>query len=280
MIAGATGVFGGTSTVAGARVTVRNNTFSFPGAVGFVAVFGAGTGAVIDIIGNQVTGPMEWAAFQFQTGSSGRIENNSLRECGGRQGCINVGRGQAAVEAPGAIVVGNTVSSATARGTPWGIDVAGGTQGEITGNVVSGGFSGGDPADTASYGYSTVGIRIRGGTDHLVNGNTISGAAVGLEVRVPLQSARDNVMTNVRTAFSGMLGIGPLTNNDITNYVWPFSLTFGAGGLTCNWWGDTAGPQNIPVGANAAIYTPWATAPIARGAGGTCPVSAGRPDER
>lgn len=261
MIAGATGVFGGTSTVAGARVTVRNNTFSFPGAVGYLAVFGAGTGAVIDVIGNQVTGPTSWGAFQFQTGASGRIENNTATLCG-LVGCI------AAIGGPGAVVVGNAVSSVPGLGTQRGIRVRS-DNAVVTGNTVSGGFVGGDPSDTTSYGY-TAGISILSGANQTVNGNTISGAVRGLEGSAVLQSARDNVITGVFTAFSGTFGTNPLLNNDVSNYVTPFTLTFGAGGLTCNWWGNAAGPQNIPVGANAAIYTPWATAPIARGAGGLC----------
>ena len=278
MIAGTTGVFGGRSTVAGARVTVRNNTFSFlPNSwergFGLLAVFGAGTGAVmIDIIGNQVTGPTGWGAFQYQSGASGRIENNTATQCG-RVGCINV------IGGPGAIVVGNTVSSAPGLGTQRGIKV-GSENAVVTGNTVSGGFVGGDPTDPTSYGYTAAGISIGGGVNQTIDGNTISGAALGFEGSAAPQSVQDNVITGVLTAFSGTFGTNPLMHNDITNYVTPFTLTFGAGGLTCNWWGDTAGPQNIPVGANAATYTPWATAPIARGAGGTCPVSAGRPDER
>ena len=259
-------------------MTVRNNTFSFlPNSwgrdFGLLAVFGAGSRAVmIDIIGNQVTGPTGWGAFQYQSGASGRIENNTATQCG-RVGCINVTGG------PGAIVVGNTVSSAPGLGTQRGIRVRS-DNAIVTGNIISGGFAVGDPNDTTNYGYTAAGIHIGGGVNQTIDGNTISGAVRGLEGSAALQSARDNVITGVFTAFSGTFGTNPLLNNDVSNYVTPFTLTFGAGGLTCNWWGNAAGPQNIPVGANAAIYTPWATAPIARGAGGTCPVSAGRPDER
>jgi hypothetical protein len=74
----------------------------------------------------------------------------------------------------------------------------------------------------------------------------------------------------VITAFSGTFGTTTLTKNDITDYVIPFTLTFGSGALICNWWGSASGPVLVPAGASASIYSPWATAPIARNAGGAC----------
>jgi YVTN family beta-propeller protein len=85
-----------------------------------------------------------------------------------------------------------------------------------------------------------------------------------------LQSAQNNVISTVLTGFGNSFAASPFTGNDITSYVNPFALGAPNGALTCNWWGDSGGPQNVPAGADPAVSTPWATAPIANGAGGSC----------
>jgi hypothetical protein len=258
-ISGTSGVYVGGSTVPGNLVTVSNNTFTFtPG--GLMAVF-VPAGAA-DILGNTVTGPMGWGAFQHQGTGTGRIENNVATLCG-PQGCIN------AIGGAGATVMGNIVSSEPGRGTSRGIRVSS-AGALVTGNRVDGGFTGGDPTVAANYGYSAGGIQISGGTNQTVSVNDVSGAVLGLEGNASIAAATDNVITTVMTVFSGTFGTGPLTFNDVSNYVSPFTVTFGTGQLQCNWWGVATGPQNIPGGAAVTIYTPWATAPIARNAGGQC----------
>jgi hypothetical protein len=272
-VAGTSGVVAGPPAVSGAKVTVRNNTFSFlpfPDPVyafGLVGVFAVGNGTVIDIIDNQVIGPMGWAAFQLQFQASGRIEGNSLTRCGGIQGCINVRYGGPR----GSTITANTMSNPPGRASIVAIDVSG-TGTVVTGNVVSGGFGGGDRADSAQYGY-LAGIRIRGDTNLAIDGNSVSGAVRAIDaggLGQAIQSLRDNLISTVGTAFRGTFGTNPLSRNDITDYLIPFSGTFGGGALACNWWGTAAGPQNVPAGTDSSIYTPWATGPIARGAGGVC----------
>ena len=60
--------------------------------------------------------------------------------------------------------------------------------------------------------------------------------------------------------------------NDFTNQL--NDIFFETGGpapiLTCNWWGDAAGPQNVDPSLPTAIFSPWATAPIAGTGGSGC----------
>ena len=64
-----------------------------------------------------------------------------------------------------------------------------------------------------------------------------------------------------------------LQSNDFTGFVIPFSFDGSdplASVLICNWWGSVAGPQNLDPTLPRSLYVPWATAPIAKGAGGLC----------
>jgi len=67
-----------------------------------------------------------------------------------------------------------------------------------------------------------------------------------------------------------------LNRSDVTSYVIPIAGD-GLVDLTCNWWGTLAGPLNVPVGVPAAVFTPFATTPIANNAGVTCGVALGAP---
>lgn len=267
VVSGTAGVQVAPSSVGGAKVTVRNSTFSFSG--GLMAVFASNNPVVVDIINNQVIGPSSWGAFQLQSGATGRIESNTATDCG-VVGCINVRS-----NAVGVVVTGNTVSASPGIGATLGIDVglSGSTGATVTNNTVSGGFTGGNPADPANYGYAGGALRLTGTADgsETVSGNTLSGAAYGIQGAVggTLLSAQDNIISTVLTGFSNTVA-APFINNDVTTYVNPFELGVPAGTLICNWWGDPNGPANVPGGADPAVFTPWATGPIAQGGGGLC----------
>jgi hypothetical protein len=65
------------------------------------------------------------------------------------------------------------------------------------------------------------------------------------------------------------------TTSDFSNFVTAirFAWLLAAPGtidVTCNWWGTAAGPLAFAAGIPTSMYVPFATAPIANGAGGLC----------
>ena len=103
-----------------------------------------------------------------------------------------------------------------------------------------------------------------------ISENTIQGVSEGLFLFQPEGLdviGLDNVIDNVAV---GIVVLGDvalsLHSSDVTNARDDFGgdpLDPLEEGLTCNWWGSAAGPQNPGAGFAAAVYTPWATAPVA-----------------
>ena len=83
----------------------------------------------------------------------------------------------------------------------------------------------------------------------------------------------DNVITGTLVGIAGVSVATTtslsLNRSDVTSYVVPLAGD-GLVDLTCNWWGTDAGPQRVPVGVPTAVFTPFATVPIANNAGVTC----------
>jgi len=117
-------------------------------------------------------------------------------------------------------------------------------------------------------------------TDLTINRNTFTQMDVGMEVgtgvhHVTTVSGRDNAFSQTGTALS--IGDGTsvdLTFNDFTGQITDIGTDIGFAGigtnLTCNWWGNIAGPQNVPGALLTSVFTPFATALIARTGASGC----------
>jgi len=103
--------------------------------------------------------------------------------------------------------------------------------------------------------------------------NTIVNADTGISAGDAVITGTDNVVTGTLIGIAGVSVLATtsvtLNRSDVTSYVVPMG---GAGlfDLTCNWWGNAAGPQNVPEDVPAAVFTPFATVPIANNPGVTC----------
>ena len=129
-----------------------------------------------------------------------------------------------------------------------------------------------DPADQSAYPINGAGIEIVNGTA-IVNRNEITKARRGITLSQgsTITAGADNTLDNLFVAVVSEVGSSVVLNfSDFTNYVESIADDAGTSDLTCNWWGNIAGPQNIPFAIPDGVYTPFATAPIANGAGGPC----------
>ena len=292
---GSQGVFGGSSTVTGAKVVVMNSSFTG----GDLGVYASGDG---DEVGNPIvaTAPhfdvlnstfhdFTFSGIQYQVGASGRISGNTVTACG-FDGCIR-SRFDNQIEISGNAVTVDADRITFNRHIRWGIaaDVTVGGSLLIVGNTVTGVGGGGDPSNPASYAIQFAGIGLGqispGGTivmlgDATVSRNIIVNADTGLSAHDALITGTDNVITGTLVGIAGVSVTTTtsvsLNRSDVTSYVIPIAGV-GLVDLTCNWWGTDAGPQNVPVGVPAAVFTPFATTPIANNAGLTCGGALGAP---
>jgi len=292
---GSQGVFGGSSTVTGAKVVVMNSSFTG----GDLGVYASGDG---DEVGNPIvaTAPhfdvlnsrfhdFTFSGIQYQVGASGRISGNTVTACG-FDGCIR-SRFDNQIEISGNAVTVDADRITFNRHIRWGIaaDVTVGGSLLIVGNTVTGVGGGGDPSNPASYAIQFAGIGLGqispGGTivmlgDATVSRNIIVNADTGLSAHDALITGTDNVITGTLVGIAGVSVTTTtsvsLNRSDVTSYVIPIAGD-GLVDLTCNWWGTDAGPLNVPVGVLATVFTPFATTPIANNAGVTCGVALGAP---
>jgi hypothetical protein len=258
-LAGARG--GGSSangrTASGARILIQNSSFD-GGPFGINAVVTESFDAFWNTFTNQ-TGP----AIRYVR-AGGRSEGNTVEGCG--SACINAtfGGNDQVVE-----IIGNQLRPDAAIGTGSGIVVSRrAVDPPLTvviegNNIVGQGAIGSHPFES--------GILILGDIQATLNRNTISNAVVGLDFQSSVSSGSDNVIddvgTGVRVDGSGTVAIN---GSDLTNYSIALEAAAGGADLTCNWWGTIAGPQGVDAGVAAAVYTPWAIAQVANGAGGAC----------
>ncbi len=247
--------------VAGATVTIGNNQF-----------FGAGAGvsvqnaANVTILDNLLEGT---GSINVGGTSQATLERNTFTSCGGGPACIIVG-GQPS----GSVTVrDNQLTVDISQQIPSGMLVNLGNH-IITGNTIVG--TGQDNAfgadDFRHYPITLAGIEVVDGAVAAVSANSIENAFIGLQFGFDVTvTGTDNDVNNVATGVQAFpSGDLTITGSDFTAY--GVSLELGVGApkdFTCNWWGFDTGPvaPNVP---DASVYTPWATAPIANGAGGLC----------
>jgi hypothetical protein len=278
-----TGVFGGSSTVEGARVVVNHSSFSG----GESGVFASGdddeggnpilsTAPHFDVL-NSTFHDFTFSGIQHQEGSSGLISSNTVSACG-FNGCIRTVRdGPVVVRGNSVTVEGDRL--AEGQRIRWGIaaSAAGGGSHVIAGNTVTGVGAGptGHAIARAGIGIGRVVTALppEAVDNATVSGNTIVNADTGISAGDAVITGTDNVVTGTLMGISAVSVLATtsvtLNRSDVTSYVVPMG---GAGlfDLTCNWWGSAAGPENVSEDVPAAVFTPFATVPIANNPGVTC----------
>ena len=265
--AAAAGVDLEASSVPAAKVTVRNSTFSG----GYWGAFARGD-AAMDVF-NSTFANQVYSNIQHQYGSRGRVQYNTITECG-YQACIR-GLRAAALE-----IFDNNIQVSLANPVQYGIEADTGAVAIQRNNIMGYGAqpSGETVMSTDSTDYPmfqagiAVGRLASAVTVANVSNNRIQGAHRGISVGSGIVNGADNVIDSTMVAleirFASNVTLG---SSDILTYARPFAISgTAAASLICNYWGSAAGPHNPPLAVPSSFYTPWATSPVANGAGGTC----------
>ena len=271
------------STRPNPKVTIQGNQMS-GGVFPIVTLSGSAT-STIEVLSNSFTGMVGIAGALIQSEANVLVDGNTFSGggCGFQGGCISL------FSVANALVQNNTMTLGPPLQTGIKFTLSSGT---ITQNSITGVGGGGPPSAEASYATPFGGIVITPPTQTDANGissstvsvtqNTVTNAVAGLRVvgGGSAVTGSNNVFSNVHSALrldntSASPSSLVMNLSDFTTYFRPISF-LGAGispntiNGTCNWWGSAAGPQNLMPGTPSTIYSPWATGPIANGAGGLC----------
>ena len=268
---GVAGIYAGTSSVAGARTTVRHSSFS-GGDVGTFA-----HDALMDVFHSRFDSH-EFSGIQHQARARGRVQYNISKNCGSN-GCIRA-RFTTSME-----ILDNSVAASQSRRLRFGIIADTGAV-LIQRNTITGLKAPGDAetvmsSDPSQYPIFEAAISVGYAGPDLTTGtvshNRIQGAYRGIWLNSGTIRGSNMTMDSVGIAFevgaNSSLTVG---ESDLRTYYAPFAqppvaTTPSTLVLTCNWWGTTAGnPYNVPDDAGTNVFIPWASAPIANGAGGLC----------
>jgi hypothetical protein len=275
-------VFG--STLTNPTITIQGNQMS-GGTFPIVTLTGSPT-STIEVLSNSFTGVVSSAGVQIQSEANVRVEGNTFSGGGcGANGCISL------LNVLNGLVRNNTMTVSNTNPNISGIKFLT-SNGTITQNLIVGVSAGGSPSVESSYAFPVGAIVIQpnsgvadpdgvSASTVTVNQNIVTNAVAGVRVvgGGSTVTGSNNVFTNVHSALrldntNAIPSSMSVTTSDFTNYFRPI-LFLGASpapntiNATCNYWGPL-GPQNILDGTPLASYSPWATAPIANGAGGLC----------
>jgi hypothetical protein len=277
----------------GGHGVAENNDVEQCGVNGCVAVI---LGAEADVRGNRLrqtrtdVNGFNHHVVLYASDGRGRVEDNHFDGCGHGQCFLAISR--AHVE-----VVGNTFTIDPAHMTRIAISVSDGSIGSApdfasraptviaTDNVIRApGAAVGNRHDPDSYALRVAALLVENGGILRAYRNTAENADVGVLVSEfnpggvsgstgGRLEGGDNAFDLVRLAV-GLWGASTadFRSTDFTDYVHPL---FEGGrdqpsDLTCNWWGAAAGPSNMDPSVDPALYTPWATTPVAGSSTTTC----------
>jgi hypothetical protein len=246
-----------------ALATVRSGTF-IGGTVGVFAT----QSARVDVFESSFS-DHGFGSIQYQNSATGRIDGNTVTECG-LNGCINV------VAAEQVEIVGNQLATTAERVTGYqsvtgtvriGIALSNGTHETfppvtlalIENNIVEG------LGGSAAFTEGAIRVSGAGSTEVTSRGNLIRKAVVGVAVSgVGVIQGSDNRLWLVGTAFEAFGGTLVDNYSDAVEYDVALAGNSGVIDVRCNWWGSDAGPQNVSgIGDLTVSYTPWATQPVA-----------------
>ena len=264
------------------RFVFRNNQVSG----GYIAILtqGASLSSTIEILSNSFGPGASGGGVILVNEGTIRVEDNTFT--GGACGFVCIGL----TSITSGLVKQNTMTIPAGPSRDFGVAVtllSNGQSVSVLGNSIIGTGGGGPPSSPLSYAVPGGGVLVGSVANGVhsgtvdVSGNTISNAGAGIFIRGGGATATgsNNVVSNVLAGLRientsttpSSLTIGA---SDFTSYFTPvqFSSPAAASTLvaTCNWWGNPAGPQNLEPFTPATMYVPWATAPVANGAGGPC----------
>lgn len=253
------------------RVTVRDTAVS-----GGLAGVLANAGARVAVLESEFS-DQGFSNIQYQMEASGRIEGNTISECG-IFGCIR------AVGAEYVEIVDNHLASTDGRVTRY--QEANGIEGSVRGGIVVetvqgatqpllvralienntieglGGFG-------LATGITTAGSR-SGPTEVVARGNIIRSTYGGIYVKNGPGEflGSDNRMESVGFAYAAVGGTLVDNYSDVVNYnlaVWAlFSTSEATIDVRCNWWGSASPPEDVGgEGWPTVLYEPWTSAPVA-----------------
>ena len=252
------GYYGGVAPhrVRATAIVIRNNKF-IGGNIGVHTNDAVGTMILDNTFTNQ-----DNAAIHDGNGGAMHAEGNTVNGCGPRW-CIGVFGGGSV------ILLRNTINVDFSRPVATAIQVHGGTY-RIEGNVITGTGGSRDVANAETWPIRSHAIAVNASAS--VSGNHVSGAHNGLAFSSATVSGADNVVTSVGSVLHIFLSTVSLHRSDFTDYARAIQFVFeyGSSSIACNWWGNATGPQNVDPWIDPALYTPWATEPIASRPSVTC----------
>lgn len=206
----------------------------------------------------------------FGPAVSGFADQNTFTRCGG--GCVGV------FAAGEVFVTSNVMTNDRDAAAQIGSGVFGNAERLV---VKDNDITGAGTNDNGVYDSWAFGNGVSvAAADLVVEENRITGSWAGIRLDgggdTGTGYVRNNVVDGVRTGFEA----GPafrtvsalqMLENDIVNTAASFFIesALPAGSLACNWWGSVDGPSSVDPGFES-LYSPWATGPVANGAGGAC----------
>jgi hypothetical protein len=181
------------------------------------------------------------------------------------------------------VIANNTMTIPSGSTADHGILVLGSatriTTAAILNNIIVAEGAISNPTDPGTYPLNAGVVAHTNADISDFSGNTVVGAAYGI-VAVngsEVQGGRDNVIQSAHTGIAthGVRGPGSgratLGFSDFTQYVAAIqSHADDPNVLHCNYWGAITGPNPAPPFIPPSVFTPWATAPIARTGASSC----------
>ncbi len=203
-------------------------------------------------------------AIAYRGGASGTIGGSEIRGCG-PEACVEL------QEAGTVTFTTNLVLPSVYSATDWALEVRN-TVANVVDNSMDGSFKGNtpDPTNPGTYPMHKAVLRLENADGSTVTNNDLYRGYRGIVIAGTASNItmKDNRIGQEAIGLEADGGSSTLsiTRNDITDYALNSLAGSGwvSGNATCDWWGSTSGPTLVAASIASNVYTPVATAPIAR----------------